>query len=181
LRIAEHVSQRMREHTEGRAWMGAHMRRKDFIPYGWALDGSIEGHIRIIKDGLNAGRHMLETLHDSQVYEVPGVELKASRPIDRNSLPRENDPFFLATDERSPNALKYLRSQGALRIDDLLVPEDRQLYGWPLLLTDVVALVDQAVLVNAVFLQATGLSSLTGGVINMRAARGADPRTAVVA
>jgi hypothetical protein len=141
---------------------------------------------------------VLETLHDSQVYEVPGVELKASRPIDQNSLPRENDPyvsssmttdihlihirrFFLATDERSPNALKYLRSQGALRIDDLLVPEDRQLYGWPLLLTDVVALVDQAVLVNAVFLHATGLSSLTGGVINMRAVRGADPRTAVVA
>jgi hypothetical protein len=67
-----------------------------------------------------------------------------------------------------------------LRIDDLLEPEDRQLFGWPLLLTDVIALIDQAVLVHAEFLYATGLSSLTGGTINMRAARGVDPRTAVL-
>jgi hypothetical protein len=57
----------------------------------------------------------------------------------------------------SRKVLKYLRSQGALRIDDLLVPENRQLFGWPLLLTDVIALVDKAVLVH-------------GDVINMRAA-----------
>jgi hypothetical protein len=74
----------------------------------------------------------------------------------------------------------YLRLQGALRIDDLLVPEDRQLFGWPLLLTDVVALVDQVVLSKAKYVIGSGLSSVTGGVINMRAARGADPRTAVV-
>jgi len=161
--------------------MGAHMRRKDFIPYGWALDRSIEGHTQVIKTGLNAGRHLLETLSDSQVYEVPGVEAKPFRPIDHNTLPRQGDPFYLATDERSPEGLKYLHSQGALRIDDLLVPEDRQLFGWPLLLTDVVALVDQAVLVHAAFLHATGMSSLTGGAINMRAARGVDPRTTAVA
>lgn len=126
------------------------------------------------------------------------MKLKASRLINQNTLPHQDDPyvfssirssiyltqifrFFLATDERAPEALRYLHSQGALRLDDLLTPEDRQLFGWPLLLTDVVALIDQAVLVHAEFLYATGLSSLTGGVINMRAARGADPRTAVVA
>jgi len=135
----------------------------------------------MVKDGLNAGRHVLETLNSSQVYNVPGVGLEASRPINQSTLPHRDDPFYLATDERSPEALKYLHSHGALRIDDLLTPEDGQLFGWSLLLTDVVALVDQAVLVHAEFLYATGLSSLTGGTINMRAARGADPRTVVVA
>lgn len=126
------------------------------------------------------------------------MDLELYRPINQSNLPHQGDPyvfwslrliisliqicrFYLATDERAPEALEYLHSQGALRIDDLLTPEDRQLFGWPMLLTDVVALIDQAALAHAEFFFATGLSSLTGGVINMRAARGADPRTAVVA
>lgn len=168
------------------------------IAYGWVLNPTIEGHTQVVKNGLRAGRRVLETLNSPQVYDVPGVGLDASRRIYQNALPQDGDPyvflfyllyiahshqyrFYLATDERSPKALKYLHSNGALRIDDLLMPEDGQLLGWPLLLTDVVALIDQAVLVHAEFLFATGLSSLTGGAINMRAARGADPRTAVIA
>jgi hypothetical protein len=88
--------------------------------------------------------------------------------------------FYLDTDGQSPEALKYSCSQGALHIDDLLVPENQQLFGWPLLLMDDIALIDQAVLVYADFLYATGLNSLTRGVITMCAAQGADPRTVVV-
>jgi hypothetical protein len=89
--------------------------------------------------------------------------------------------FYLDTDEQSPEAHKYSHSQGALCIDDLLVPEDQQLFGWPILLMDVIALVNQVVLVYADLLYATGLSSLTRGVISMGTAQGADSRIVVVA
>lgn len=84
--------------------------------------------------------------------------------------------FYLATDERSPEGLKYLRSHGAVLTHDLLLPEDRRLVGWPLLQTDVLALVEQSVMAQAAFFYAHALSSVAGGVVNMRGARGLDPR-----
>jgi hypothetical protein len=60
----------------------------------------------------------------------------------------------------------------------LLTIDDRRAFGWPIMLTDVVGLVEQAVLAHAYYFYAHAMSSYAGGVINMRAAAGQDPRTA---
>jgi hypothetical protein len=51
--------------------------------------------------------------------------------------------IYLATDERSEDGLRYLREHKALLFEDLVEKEDRRAFGWPLLFTDVVALVEQ--------------------------------------
>jgi hypothetical protein len=48
------------------------------------------------------------------------------------------------------------------------------------MLTDVLGLVEQGLLAQAHFFYAHALSSYAGGTINMRAAAGLDPRTAVI-
>jgi hypothetical protein len=49
-------------------------------------------------------------------------------------------------------------------------------FGWPLIITDVMVLVEQAVLFHsAFFYRHAPLSSLAGVITNMHAARGANP------
>lgn len=87
--------------------------------------------------------------------------------------------FFVATDERDPTGLDYMRSQGAVVISDLLTPEDRRIVGWPLLLTDVLSQVEQVIASHGVFFSGHSMSSVAGGIANLRGARGFDPRTSV--
>lgn len=51
---------------------------------------------------------------------------------------------------------------------DLLTIEDRHAFGWALMFTDVLALVEQATLAHAAFFYAHAMSSVAGGVINLR-------------
>jgi hypothetical protein len=51
--------------------------------------------------------------------------------------------IYIATDERSEDGLRYLQEHKALLFDDLVEKEDRREFGWPLLYTDVTALVEQ--------------------------------------
>lgn len=90
--------------------------------------------------------------------------------------------WFLATDERSPQALSFARSRDAILLSDLIVnvPHLRRLVGWPLLLTDVLGQVEQEVMARAAFFFAHYRSSLAGGVVNLRALRGMDPRTVLL-
>jgi hypothetical protein len=76
--------------------------------------------------------------------------------------------------------MAYLADHGAILVSDLLTIDDRRAFGWPLMLTDVLGLVEQAVLAESYYFYAHALSSYAGGTINMRAAAGLDPRTAVV-
>lgn len=88
--------------------------------------------------------------------------------------------YYVATDERDPGNLAYLREHGALRAPDLLTIEDRRQFGWPLMITDVLGIVEQELISRASFLYAHALSSVAGGALNLRAANGADPRTAEI-
>jgi hypothetical protein len=90
--------------------------------------------------------------------------------------------WFLATDERDPEALDYARAHNATLISDLLanIPHLRRLVGWPLLYTDVLALVEQCVMARAAFFLGHYRSSVAGGVVNMRGIRGMDPRTMIL-
>ena len=85
--------------------------------------------------------------------------------------------FYLATDERSQEGLSVLKDGGAVFISDLLDPVDRRMFGPELLITDVLAEVEQVVLSHAGFFYGSVLSSVSGGVINQRGLLGKDPRT----
>jgi hypothetical protein len=88
--------------------------------------------------------------------------------------------IFLATDEHDPNGMAYLRNNSAVLIYDLLTIEDRREIGWPLLFTDILALIEQNLAAESSFFYGHALSSFAGGVLNIRAAKGADLRTTVV-
>lgn len=88
--------------------------------------------------------------------------------------------YYIATDERDPENLKYLREQGAVLITDLLTKEDHRELGWPILLTDVLALLEQSIMSRAAYFYAHAFSSVAGGVMNLRAGLGMDPRTAAL-
>ncbi len=95
--------------------------------------------------------------------------------------------FYIATDERDPAVLDLFRRQGAVLMDDLLTPADRRRFAqsdhghaWALMVSDVRGVVEQLVLARAAFFYGHAMSSVPGGVLNLRAARGADPTTALV-
>jgi hypothetical protein len=48
------------------------------------------------------------------------------------------------------------------------------------MLTDVLSVVEQATLARAAYFYAHAHSSVAGGVVNLRASHGADPRTALL-
>lgn len=56
--------------------------------------------------------------------------------------------------------------------------DDRREFGWSIMLTDVLALLEQSLLSHAAYFYAHAFSSVAGGVMNLRASAGADPRTA---
>jgi len=161
-------------------WMAAHMRRGDFIRAGWVMEQSIEDHLERVRNHLLAGRATLRSIResDAKTYDVPDVTV--DRSIFHRHIPEDNDKVYIATDERDRGNLTYLTDHGVVLIQNLLTIEDRHEFGWPLMITDVLAIVEQATLARAAYFYAHAMSSVAGGVINFRAARGADPRTALV-
>ena len=140
-----------------------------------------EAHVQRVKDRLGRGRTVLADLHDRGDWTTYDIDNVQPDPEQRSlSPPRAEDPFFVATDERDPDALRKIAGGGAIFMSDLLTMEDRQEFGWPLMITDVVAIVEQQVLVRSGFFYGHCLSSFAGAVVNMRAGRGADPRTGLL-
>jgi hypothetical protein len=86
--------------------------------------------------------------------------------------------FFIATDERSPEGLELIRASDAVLMEDLLTEFDRRSVGegWPLLITDVVSILEQSLGTRAAFFYGQASSSVSGGIVNMRSAEGFDPR-----
>ncbi|KAH9028798.1 hypothetical protein EDB84DRAFT_1588862 [Lactarius hengduanensis] len=156
--FAEVLSSRMRQRTEGRSWMGAHMRRGDFLRIGWVMEKNPGAHVRRVKERLQTGRFLLADLHDHGHQTMCDIEGAQPDPEQATlPLPRAEDPFF-------PVA-------GAVFVSDLLTMEDYRAFGWA---------ADQQVFVRGGFFYGPGLSSFAGSVVNMRAARCADPRTMIL-
>lgn len=86
--------------------------------------------------------------------------------------------WFLATDERNPAVLAIALAKNATLFSDLVksTPQLRRLLGWPMLYTDVLALVEQEVMARSAFFFGYRHSSVAGGVVNLRTALGMDPR-----
>jgi len=176
--LASVLSSRMRLRTEGRMWMGTHMRRGDFVKFGWAMEMDPEAHIRRVKERLQAGRTDLVDLQDRGDWMTWDVE-SVQANLEQATLPppQAGDPFFVATDERDPDVLRTFTAAGAVFMSDLLTMEDRRTYGWPLVITDLMALFEQELLVHSGYFYGHCMSSFAGAIMNMRAGRGADPRT----
>jgi len=138
-----------------------------------------EAHVGRVKERLGAGRFVLTDLYyqgnwttdDIMDGVTPDPELTALPP------PRAEDPFYVATDERDPDVLRTFADAGAVFTSDLLTMEDRRTFGWTLMVTDVMALVEQGLLAHSGFFYGARMSSFSGVIVNIRASRGADPRT----
>jgi hypothetical protein len=142
------------------------------------MEKKIEDHVQRVKNRLELGRSVLGHLENLTTYDienaVPDMEQTAFPP------PLPDDRFFVATDERDPDAVRVISDAGGVFLSDLLEMEDRRTFGWPLMLTDVRALVEQSVLAHSAYFYGHKISSYAGRVTNLRAARGADPRTALL-
>ena len=131
-----------------------------------------------VKERLASGREILEHISNLATYDLEGAKPNLEQVMLPPPLPDDN--FYVATDERSPEGLQSIRDGGAVLMMDLLTIEDWRDFGWPLIFTDVMALVEQAVLFHSAFFYGHVMSSLAGVITNMRAARGADPRTMIL-
>ncbi|KAG9079933.1 hypothetical protein FRC06_007300 [Ceratobasidium sp. 370] len=177
-RIAARVESHMRARCGGRMFMAAHIRRGDFIRFGWTPDENLETHVRQVRDKLKNGAKILAGIKNeySQKADLEQVDTQ----ISQYDPPEDGDPFYIATDEHSSPGISLIHRLGGVLIDDLLTPEDRSACGWEMLYSDLVALVEQIVMSRASYWNAHAMSSLAGGVVNLRAARGADSRTALL-
>lgn len=162
------------------------------------MEKTIEAHLSRIQAQFAKGRGILRSLHENDLttYDIPDVspdrnftgtepprdddKYAASLPFSQNLTNTPPHRFYLSTDERDATSLAYLSAHNAILASDLLTIDDRRAFGWPLMLTDVLGLVEQAVLARAHFFYAHALSSFAGGTVNMRAVEGLDPRTAVI-
>ncbi|KZT58173.1 hypothetical protein CALCODRAFT_540247 [Calocera cornea HHB12733] len=180
--LGKRLARKMSERVQGRMWSAAHMRRGDFVRYGWAQAQSIQTHLERIRLQLTHGREVLESIQMHGPAKRPKI---AGFPSDESlwalDTPERGEAFYLATDDRNASSLSAIRDFGGVMLSDLLTERDREdLVGWPLLFTDVLSQVEQEVMARAAFFFGSRLSSVSGGVLNMRIAQGRDPRTAVV-
>ncbi|KAG8721753.1 hypothetical protein FRC09_007412 [Ceratobasidium sp. 395] len=177
-RIAARVESHMRAKCGGRMFMAAHIRRGDFITFGWATNENLETHVKQVRDKLKAGAEVLASIKKeyskTTTIDHPDTEITQYEP------PKDGDPFYVATDENSSHGIDVIHQLGGVLIDDLLTPEDRRSCGWEMLYSDLVALVEQIVMSRASYWNAHAMSSLAGGVVNLRAGRGADSRTTLL-
>lgn len=144
-------------------------------------DTEPEAHVQRVKERLGSGRDILMDLHfraDLSTYDLDGAQPDPEQAT--RQPPHGDDPFFVATDERDPEARHKIAAAGAIFLSDLLTMDDRREFGWSIMITDVLALVEQQLLAHSSFFYAHAMSSLAGVITNLRAARGADPRTMIM-
>jgi hypothetical protein len=142
------------------------------------MEKTIQEHVKRVKSRLEIGRSVLEHLENVTTYDIGDVEPDMEQVSFPPPLP--DDHFYVATDERNTDALRVINDAGGVFLTDLLEMEDRRAFGWPLMLTDVRALVEQSVLAHSAYFYGHKLSSYAGRVANLRAARGADHRTTLL-
>ncbi|KAF8321693.1 hypothetical protein DL93DRAFT_2163289 [Clavulina sp. PMI_390] len=176
--LADAIADRMTAMNGGRTWMSAHWRRGDFVVLNWNHNRTSHEGVDMLLSRLDSGRGILEGLKaEAASPSSTNVEREFSGP-----LPLPGDQWYLATDERDPDALAYARSKNAVLLSDVLasMPAMRRLVGWPLLFTDIVALVEQEVMARSAFFFGYAYSSVAGGVVNIRTSRGLDHRAMIL-
>ncbi len=142
------------------------------------MEKNAEFHIKRVKNRLEKGHSVLHQLGNVTTYDIENVEPDMEQTTLPPPLP--DDRFYVATDERDPDALRIFSEAGGVFLTELLEMEEIRAFGWPLMLTDVRALVEQSLLAHSAYFYGSQSSSFAGRVANLRAARGADRRTALL-
>jgi hypothetical protein len=122
---------------------------------GWVTDMEPEAHVQRVKERLGSGRDILMDLHfsaDLSTYDLDGAQPDPEQAT--LQPPHGDDPFFVATDERDPEARQKIADAGAIFLSDLLTMDDRREFGWSIMITDVLALVEQQLLSHSSFFYA---------------------------
>jgi hypothetical protein len=142
------------------------------------METTPEAHMKRVKSRLETGHSILSRPGNLTTYDIENVEPDMEQTTLPPPLP--DDRFYIATDERDPDALRVFSEGGGVFLKELLEMDDIRTFGWALMFTDVRALVEQSLLVHSAYFYGHSMSSFAGRVANLRAARGADPRTAVL-
>jgi hypothetical protein len=142
------------------------------------MEKKIEDHVERVKNRLEIGRSVLGHLGNLTTCDIKNVQPDMEQTAFPPPLP--GDRFYVATDERDPDAVRVIKDAGGVFLNELLEMEDIRAFGWPLMLTDVRALLEQSLLAHSAYFYGHMLSSYAGRIANMRAARGADPRTVLL-
>ncbi|ORY06728.1 hypothetical protein K493DRAFT_310485 [Basidiobolus meristosporus CBS 931.73] len=134
------------KHVELINFLGIHARRGDFIRYNWLSD-----------------------LSSTEAWQQAMVKLTSALKKQKGLK-----IFYLATDETSPDAFDDLYQHGMIRIYDLMDQEFVAKYSHLATFGDWLALLDQEVLARSRFFVPTYLSSVSGGILNMRKKQGVE-------
>ena len=142
------------------------------------MEKTIQEHMKRIKNRLERGRSVLERLENVTTSDFEGIKPDMEEISFPPPLP--DDKFYVSTDERDPDTLRVISDAGGVFLNELLEMEDSRTFGWPLMFTDVRALVEQSALAHSAYFYGHKLSSYAGRVANLRAARGADRNTTLL-
>ncbi|CAH7690820.1 hypothetical protein PPACK8108_LOCUS26282 [Phakopsora pachyrhizi] len=168
-RVAARLELKMRARCNGRSWIASQMRRGDFMAYTWAAD-TINDHWTTIEWGISRGLGLLES------------EPKLLKPIQdvfhtSLELPKVGDPFYLATNIRSSEDLKFLRSKNIVLLQDLLDESDKRLLGkLSASFMDTLAILEQCLIIRSAYYYGDAHSSISGLILNQRVSNGIDER-----
>ncbi|KAI0319608.1 hypothetical protein OF83DRAFT_1170082 [Amylostereum chailletii] len=128
-----------------------------------------------LKDSTRILQKIFKSQEPPRTVAVPGI--KPDNFFERVPAPIPEDNYvlllFLATDVKNASEVERQRRPHMVLIDP--DPEDRCLVGCPLLFSDVRAQVEQEAAARNIFFYGHTMSSVEGGVANLRGARGKDP------
>lgn len=81
--------------TEGRLWMGAHIRRGDFVRYNWAMEKTPEEHMARVKSHLKKGREFISAVRRGKetlrTCNVPVLQIRSDVDILKKKAPLAGD------------------------------------------------------------------------------------------
>ncbi|KAH9473069.1 hypothetical protein Pst134EA_000149 [Puccinia striiformis f. sp. tritici] len=158
--VAARLEKRMRARCGGRSWVGAHMRRGDFLAFEWAAN-NITNQWSEIKTHTLAGANLLQSRPDL---------LKPTNQQFGTSLepPHVDDPIYIATNIRKKDEVDYLRTKNIVLLSDLLEESDRLELGFSGKFMDTTSILEQCLLMRSGYFYGDAHSSVDGWILNRR-------------
>jgi len=158
--VAARLEKKMRARCGGRSWVGAHMRRGDFLAFEWAAN-NITNQWKEIESNTRAGANLLQSRPDllQPINKEFGTSLEP---------PRLDDPIYVATNIRKPDEVAYLRTKNIVLLADLLEESDRAELGFSGKFMDTTSVLEQCLLMRAGYFYGDAHSSVDGWILNRR-------------
>lgn len=162
--IAARLELKMRARCGGRSWVGAHMRRGDFLQFEWAAN-NITNQWKWIEHNAVVGATLLQNHPEL---------LKPGHEAFNTSLqpPAIGDPIYVATNIRKPEEVEYIRTKNIILLSDLLDDTDRSLLGIWSKFMDILSILEQCLLMRSGFFYGDAHSSFDGWILNRRVFHG---------